>query len=121
MKKEVIVFKKVVAPGEEVRLTERVKDNGVIEEMRIRFYPGVERELAVNVYASHKVNAREDLVSYNEGAENLITGDDDYFIYPVSVPVEYDDELVVYAKNKSAIYPYTLSVDVIVGYDGGEY
>lgn len=120
MKKEVIVFKKTITANTPVYLTERIKDNGVIEELRVRFYPGVERGLQVMPYISHKIKAREDLISYNESSDQYITGDNDYFIYPVNVEVEYDDDLVIFANNVSN-YDFTLSVDVIVSYDGGQY
>lgn len=121
MKKEVIVFKKTIQPLEEVRFEERIKDNGVIESLRVRFYTGVENSLQVIPYVDHKINRREDLLSYNEGGDKFISGNDDYFIYPLYIPVEYDDDLNVYVKNINATYPYTLSVDVIISYDGEAY
>lgn len=121
MKKEVIVFKKLIAPGQKFTFKERVKDNGMIDSLRVRFYSGVEESLEIQCYVNHKINRREDFLTYNEGGENFLSGNDDYFIYPVNVEVEYDDEIVVEVKNNDATYSYTCSVDVIVAYDGGEY
>jgi hypothetical protein len=73
MKKEVVVFRKLIPFGSSDKLTERIKDNGVIESLRVRFYPGAENTLQVRVYANHKINQREDLLSHNEG-EIIISG-----------------------------------------------
>lgn len=97
------------------RIKERLKDNGTVQEIRIRFYPGVERTLKVRPYILHKAGRAEDLFTYPSGTDPYITGDDDYLEFSVLVDFEYDDEIVVEYEN-TGNYPYTLSCDIVVNY-----
>jgi hypothetical protein len=115
LKKEVIAIRKTVTAGEEGRIKERLKDNGYVEEIRVRFYPGVERTLKVLPYILHKSTKQENFFTTPEETEIFISGDDDSFVFPLSLSFEYDDELVVYYKNEGT-YPYSLVVDIIVEY-----
>ena len=118
MKKEVVTFRKSMGAGTSGTITERLKDDGFIEEVRIRFYPGVERQLQVSPFILHKENRREDLFTFPEGTEKYITGDNDYLIFPVSLEFAYDDEIQVSYVNTDINYPYTLVVDIVVSYQG---
>jgi hypothetical protein len=116
MKKEVIAFRRTVVAGNRGSQRERLKDKGYVQEVRIRFYAGVENVLEVRPYVLHKNNRAEDLFTYPEGTRQHVVGDNDYLIFPVNVDFDYDDEIVVDFLNNNATYPYTLSVDVIVVY-----
>lgn len=116
MKKEPISFRYDIQPLGSVTIEERIKDTGYIEEFRIRFYPGQERALKVRPFVEHKGSRQEELVTYPSGTEPFFSGDDDYFVYPSFIGVEYDDMLKVYAENTSDLYVYTLVIDVIVNY-----
>jgi hypothetical protein len=118
VKKEVITIRQSVAAGVAGTVKERLKDDGYIEEVRIRFYPGVERQLEIVPYILHKENRKEDLFTYPTGTEGTITGDNDYLVFPVSLEFNYDDELWVDYKNKGTTYPYTLVIDIVVSYQG---
>lgn len=118
MKTEPIAFRKDVQPSTKETIVERIKDNGVLEEMRIRFYPGLQRDLKIMPYVLHKGSKREDLVTYPEGTETWISGDDDMLVFKINLPVEYDDELVIEAENVDAVNVYTMSVDVTIAYKG---
>jgi hypothetical protein len=117
VKKEVIAIRKDVLPNEKVTIRERIKDNGLIEELRVRFYPGQERALQVRPYVLHDSRRIEDVFTYPDNTELFISGDDDYLIFPVSVGVRYDDEFIVEAFNNNANYTYTVVVDVVVSYE----
>lgn len=117
MKKEAVSFRATIQPGEKRRLFERVKWNGSVHEVRVRFYPGPEGALHVQPYIQHKAEQIENMFTYAGETDGYISGDDDYFVYPVHVPVETDDKIAVFAYNTDANYAYTLSVDVIVGYE----
>lgn len=121
MKKEIIAIRKDILPGEKVQFKERMKDNGALTNIRVRFYPGVENDLKVSPYILHKGNRREDVLTYVEGSNMDISGDDDTFVFPVYLEFKYDDEFVVEAENKGG-YSYTLVVDATVEYvlDGVE-
>lgn len=115
MKKEVIAIRQTVTAGEEGRITERLKDFGTVEEIRIRFYAGPERSLKILPYVLHKSTKQENFFTTPAGSEPFISGDDDSFVFPLSLSFEYDDELVIYYHNQGG-YDYSLVVDVIVQY-----
>lgn len=123
MKKEVLTFTKLIQAGEKIRLKERVKYDGYIEEIRIRFYAGQENTLKVTPYVQQKGNRIEDFFTYPAGTDNYLSGEDDYNVYPVTLNVETDDEIVVYVENISNEdiltpegFPYTLRCDIIISY-----
>jgi hypothetical protein len=116
VKKEVLSFRKDIQPGASETITERIKENGRVVNIRLRFYPGVERELRVRPYVLHKGQKQEDVFTYAGDTEAYITGDDDYLEFAVSIDVEYDDEMKVFASNENATYAYTLVCDVIIVY-----
>lgn len=118
MKKEVITLRKDIAgDGNVYSFAERVKADGQIEELRIRFYPGLERELQIRPYVLHKGSKAEDFFSYVEGTELFLTGDDDYFVYPLNIQVEYDDQIVIECKNVNINeYTYTAVLDIVISY-----
>jgi hypothetical protein len=120
MKKEVVSFRKVIAPATTEVLKERIKDNGEIEEIRIRFNTGQERALKVRPYVIHHANRQEDVFTYAETTETHLSGEDDYFIFPVSVSVQYDDQIAVWVSNTDLSFSYTVSVDVVISYFASE-
>jgi hypothetical protein len=120
MKKEVLSFRKEIAPNSVENLKEMIKDNGAIEEVRIRFYAGQERSLQVRPYVTHNGGITEDMFTYVGGTENILSGDDDYFVFPVNVEVKYDEHVNVWVSNISADYTYTLAVDIVIAYNISE-
>lgn len=117
MKKEIISFRKDIQPNETITLSERIKSNGLIEEIRVRFYPGLERSLQIRPYVLHDNRMTEDCFTYPEGTDKFLSGDDDYLIFPVSIQVELDDELKIWTFNNNLDYVYTLVIDVVISYD----
>lgn len=115
MKKEVLSFIKDIAPGEELTLSERIKDGGRIEQVNVRFYSGVERALHVRPYILHDGRKQQDIITYVNGTEVYLSGDDDTIKLPCSIDVNYDDEFKVWARNTGG-YTYTLYCHVIVSY-----
>ena len=117
-KKEVIIFRKKVSANSKGKITERVKDNGTIEKLMIKFYIGQELHLKVWPYIKHTGNKVESMVTIAGDKDNYITGDDDNFIFDVVIPVFYDDEIVVEFENISD-YEYNLVCDVTIDYYNG--
>lgn len=119
-KKEVITFRKPIQPNEKIEFIERIKADGVIESIKIRFYMGQELQLKVLPYIKHRGNKIEYMTTnpINNGDYSL-AGDDDYFMFDVAVPVRYDDELLVKVENLSNEYIYNLSCDITIDYLGG--
>lgn len=116
MKKEIVSFRKDIIPNSEGHLYERIKDNGQVQEVRIRFYAGQTQELQVRPFVLHKGNKPEDMVTYPEGTQPYFSGEDDYFVFPVNVNIEYDDQLAIWYKNVNLEFNYTLVVDVMILY-----
>lgn len=111
-------FRKVIAAGTEQTIKERIKDDGHVIGINVRFYPGVQKSLQVHPFVRHKLNHDEDLFSYVAGTDTFLTGDDDTLKFEVNLAVEVDDEFCVYVKNTDGQYDYSLSVDVLIRYDG---
>lgn len=117
MKTEVISFRQTVPAGNESSFKERLKADGHVEHVSIRFYPGVEESLQVIPFVLHKGRRREDLFTYAENTRAYITGDNDFLQFPVTCDFEYDDEFYVNAKNTDLVNDYTLCVDVLINYE----
>lgn len=117
-KKEVALFRKKLAPLESVELVERIKDNGTLENVKMRFYMGQEMNLKITVYVKHTGNKVEQIFT-SPTNDYFVGGDDDTFIFDVIVPVFYDDEIVVKAINESNINSYDMCVDIDIDYYQG--
>jgi hypothetical protein len=114
-KREVVSFRKSIAAGASDIIRERVKSNGTLEEVRVRFNPGQANTLRIRPVVEHKNNRLEDLVTYPVGTNQFLSGDDDYLILPCSITVENDDFVEVIANNTGA-FTYTIVVDIVVDY-----
>jgi hypothetical protein len=120
-KKEIISFREVIPAGTVVALefNERVKGDGTVETLKVRFYRGQQKSLEVYPFIRHKGNKDESLITFAGNTRHL-SGDDDYFIYNVVTPVENDDQIMVQVKNIDPTNPYTMVVDVEIDYYGGK-
>jgi hypothetical protein len=121
VKKEIITFREVIPANtlQTLEFKERIKANGTIETVKVRFYKGQQKALEVYPFVRHKGNKDESLITYS-GSTSHLSGDDDYFIYDVVVPVENDDQMMIHVKNIDPTYAYTMVVDVAVDYYGGK-
>lgn len=119
-KREPILFRKTIPGGASDDLHERIKGDGTIEEMRVRFYPGQQKDLHVSVWIDHKGSQAEFLYTTPSSGERYLSGDDDAFIFPVTIEVEYDDFVRVHVENVDPLNDYDLAVDVLVDYYGGK-
>lgn len=119
-KKEVISFRKTIAPNTTEILQERIKSDGTIEGVRIRFYSGQQLALRVNPYVEHKGRKYENLLTYAEGTSTFLSGDDDRFDYPTVLNVDYDDFLKVWVQNTDLVNAYDVVVDITIDYYGGQ-
>lgn len=116
MKKEVIAMRQNIPVLSKGTIKERVKYDGFIEGIHVRFYAGQENELTIFPYVMHKGSKVETFFTYPEGTDPHLSGEDDKLEFPLSIDIEYDDELHVAYENKSDTYEYTLVVDIIVSY-----
>lgn len=118
--KEIISFRKDIAPNTKDVLAERIKDNCTIEEIRVRFYTGQQGALKVYPFVEHKGHKMESFFTFPSTTNNYLNGDDDYFVFPVSIPCDYDDYVKVQVENTDGTYAYTCVVDMVIDYAGGK-
>lgn len=118
---EPIVFVAKVQPGQTLKFSERIKGEGTIQSVKVRFFQGQQLSLHVRPYVLHKGNKIEDIVTYPEGTNQYLSGDDDYLVFDVVCPVENDDELYVWVHNTDPDDTYTLNVAVTIDYLGGKH
>lgn len=119
-KKEVVAIRTKVLPLETKNIIERIKADGTIEGVRIKFYYGQQLALKVYPYVKHKGNKLEPLLTYPEGTEPAISGDDDTFQFDIVTPVQNDDEIYFIVKNTSSEFEYNIAIDITVDYYGGK-
>lgn len=119
-KKEVIQFKSIIPPNTEKVFSERIKADGTVEELRVKFYSGQERTLQVRPTIRHKGNLLQDLVTYPSDTEQYLSGDNDYFAFDLTGVVENDDEIKIFVTNNNPDYSYTLDATVTIDYYGGK-
>jgi hypothetical protein len=119
MKAEVISYRYEAAPTEIFTLKERMKADGIVTQVNIRFYAGCELDLEVKPFILHKGRRAEDIFTYAGNTNQSITGDDDFFQFPVSLAFEYDDEFCVWFSNNDTVNAYNVCVDVFVNYEPG--
>jgi hypothetical protein len=105
--------------GKSQTIKERLKGTGIVEQVNVRFYPGVERALRVAPYVLEDGRKPNHLFTYPDGTTPYITGDNDYIKMPVTVEIENDDILCIDVENTSGLYNYTLSCDVVISYNTG--
>lgn len=117
--KEIIAFRKRVPANTSGKLTERIKANGTIDKITVRFYIGQELHLKVMPYIRHIGNKIHYPITLGGGGGDYwLIGDDDTFNFDVSIPVYNDDEVVVEFENESD-YEYNLVCDFVIDYLGG--
>lgn len=117
--REVIAFRKKIEPLEEIEISERVKANGTLENIKFRFYLGQELQLKVMIFIRHKGNKVQYPYTVAGGGEYYIAGDDDVFNFDVVIPIQNDDEIVCKVINLSEEWDYNLVCDVDIDYYGG--
>jgi hypothetical protein len=127
-KSEVMSFRKDIQPNTSLTFLERIKAKGEISEVRIRFYAGQERQLQVRPFVQMLNQQTEDMFTFagstnannlpNNPTEPFLSGDDDYFVFPVNLDVVADDNIAVWVNNMDLNYTYTLVVDVVLSYYG---
>lgn len=117
--KESIVFNKVIAAGASEVLTERVKAAGTIEAVRITFAQGQRAELHVQPYIERKHNTEEPIITYPDGGQQYLAGDDIFLPFYVSRAVSLDDYVGIKVSNIGTS-ELTLFAIIDIDYLGGQ-
>ena len=119
-KMEVMTFRKVIPPNSSDVMQERVKGDGTVEGVRVRFYQGQQKALKVMPFIEHKGAQIENLVTYPATGDNFLSGDDDKLDLPCVISVDANDFIKIRAENTDPTNSYTLAVDVFIDYYGGK-
>jgi hypothetical protein len=121
-KKEVITFRKEIPPsnGTPGKIKERIKGDGTIEEMTVRFYQGQQKALRVYPYIDRGEKRPESILTFPDDGDQHLCGDDDNFKFPVVVSVENDEFIVIQYENTDSTNTMSLVVDVVIDYYGGK-
>lgn len=101
------------------RLVLPLYSDGTIESVSLRIYPGPELDLRVDPYLMRFNDRRQDIISYVPGGKQYLDGDDDTFLFCVSVPAKRNELLVVDYWNMDANNDYDFALTIEVDYAGG--
>ena len=115
---EAVSFAERVAPNSETELAYEVSGDATVEQLLIRFYPGQQLDLIVDIYIREKGGERKRPVVNTPGDSSFV-GDDDTYEFNLSKPVSEGEELVVVAENTDPQYAYDVRVNAEVDYRGG--
>lgn len=120
-KKEYMVFRKTIPANTTIPIVfkERIKGDGTVESLDVRFYIGQQKMLQVNPYIEHKNEMIESLVQFQDDCDQFLAGDDDRFSFNPIIPVENNEQVCVSVINNDPVNDYTLMVTVGVDYYGG--
>jgi hypothetical protein len=121
-KKETVQFTKTITAGTTLNganaLAYLVKTEGTVERVFGKFYPGQQGALQVRPYILLTADRQEELVTYPNGVNRFMSGDDRVFDIPIDYDVKNGDQIKVDVSNTSA-YDYTLEISFVLDYVGG--
>ena len=102
-------------------LTERVRGDCTLERLSVRIYIGAQLDLKLTpmIQRAAAGGIREPLIKYAPGGKQYIDGDDDTFVWSVSVPMQVDDEIVIGYVNDDVANAYDFACDFEVDYLAG--
>ena len=91
-----------------------VRHDATIEHVEVRFYPGQQLDLEVELHVVDENGTSKEIVD-PVGEKPYLAGDDDFFKFDVSVPIEKDDEIRVVARNQDTSgndYDYIVNMEL---------
>lgn len=106
---------KTVEPGEEEVTALEVEQDGTLEDLQLRFYPGQMLSLRLRVVIRRN---NEELPLIETAGKPFLDGDDDMFYWDTSRPVLAGDRIAVIAENVGD-HPYDYRLNVDIDHYGG--
>jgi hypothetical protein len=106
-----------VAAGGSGRLTRRLTQEGTLDRVNVRIYSGAALYLQLKPKLDQLHQREVDVVDYT--GKQYIDGDDDAYVFDVSIPVHVDNQLIVEYVNNSLVDALDFAVDFIVDHLGG--
>jgi hypothetical protein len=118
-RKRALAFSTTVPAGETEEETFELTNDATIEDLRVRFYPGQELSLQIQVYLLKKDQDKKiDLVEY-PGDKKHLSGNDDYFEFDLSKKAKKGDKIVIKSENTDSQYAYDYKANMSVEEAGG--
>ena len=119
-KKEVISIRKIILANSTDTIIERIKGDGTVEGIKVKFYQGQQRALHVMPFIEHRGARIEHLVTYPATADKFLSGENDNLDLPCVVSVDNDDYFKVSVVNTDPVNDYTLVLDAVIDYYAGK-
>jgi hypothetical protein len=91
-----------------------VRQNATIEHAEVRFYPGAQLDLQLKLEVVDENGTSKEIVD-PQGEKDYIAGDDDFFKFNISVPIEKEDEIRIIAENTDQngnAYDYVVNMEL---------
>lgn len=113
-------FASDVPPNSTVTLRRRLQEEGTVEKVRVRIYPGAELDLRVEPFIEigDSNSHRLPLITYGGNGKTYVDGDDDTFEFQVSEFVDGDEVVGVRAENLDGSNTYDFAMDVVLVREG---
>ena len=110
-----------VAASGSGEISERVRGDCTLEKVSMRIYIGAQLDLRLTpmIERASAGGIREPIIKYAPGGKQYIDGDDDGFVWSMSVPLQVDDNIVIGYVNNDVANAYDFAVDFEVDYLGG--
>lgn len=120
-----IYMRSRVVPGVEFKGSKRFYSPALLESVQVRFYPGQTLELALQVRLKRLGGSYINVLTPFDWREDVVHGDDDYFVEKVGVRVYPGEELEVIANNRATVPTgqnpddYAYDFQLFANLDGG--
>ena len=91
-----------------------VRHDATIEHAEVRFYPGAQLDLQLKLKVIDQDGTTKEIVD-PQGEKDYIAGDDDFFKFDISVPIQKNDEIRIIADNvdqNGNAYDYVVNMEV---------
>lgn len=118
-KKETVLFAASVSASTDTVLKFELPQDGTLERFSARFYAGQENALRIVPVVAKAGQTLEPIVEYASNGKKYVSGDDDHFVYDLSIPVVAKDQIWLYVSNVDVTYAYDVSVSIVIDYLGG--
>lgn len=116
-KKTSLTFATEVAAGGSGRISKEFTRDATVEHVQSRIYPGPGTDLKLKILTVTIEGNRRQIVETH--GKDDIDGDDDFYEWFPSEPIQKEDELVVEFDNQDTTNPHNFRVNFTVDYVGG--
>lgn len=109
------VFRKMINPGDEGVLSQKLVAHGYVTAVNVRFAAGEAATLQIRPVITIPGEITMDLFEYAENGDQYVSGDDENIRSDIKFEIENNTELKVYYKNTGLKQSF-VNVDIAVMY-----